>query len=269
LADATINGVHLYYELAGHGPASLVLVHGSWGDHHNWDGVAPDLARSFRVVTYARRGHSESGPAPEPGSIEDDVLDLAGLIEHLHLAPAHVAGSSLGASIALKLAAARPELFATLIAHEPPLFEMLEGNPVGAEVRTALMSVAARLGRGDTEGGARQFVEEVAFGPGAWDAMPEGTRRKFMSNAPTFLDEIRESGAYTVNLARLSRFDRPVLLTEGDQSHPFFRPILDQIASALPTATRHTFAGAGHVPHLTHPAQYVNTIVEFARDHEP
>jgi pimeloyl-ACP methyl ester carboxylesterase len=54
-----VNGVELYYELSGSGEP-LVLVHGSWGDHHNWDAVAGSPAQSFQVLTFDRRGHSAS-----------------------------------------------------------------------------------------------------------------------------------------------------------------------------------------------------------------
>ena len=59
MATANVNGVRLRYELNGTGDV-LVLVHGSWTSHHSWDRVLPRLADSFRVLTYDRRGHSES-----------------------------------------------------------------------------------------------------------------------------------------------------------------------------------------------------------------
>ena len=76
---------------------TVVLVHGSWGDHHNWDAVAPMLARSFRVLTYDRRGHSRSARPVGQGSLHEDAADLAAPIEGLGLAPKHVVGNSFGA----------------------------------------------------------------------------------------------------------------------------------------------------------------------------
>src|SRR5687767_7977384 len=96
-----INGVGLRYEVFGSGDVPVVLVHGSWGSHHNWDRVAPVLSESFRVVTYDRRGHSESERPPGQGSVHEDVADLAALIEHLEPGPAYVAGNSWGAVITL------------------------------------------------------------------------------------------------------------------------------------------------------------------------
>src|SRR5262249_12568418 len=99
---STINGVRLFWEQRGEQGPSLVLVHGSWGDHHNWEPVVPALARTFRVYTYDRRGHSLSERLPTQGSIEEDVADLAAFMTANHLAPAHVAGNSFGAAITLK-----------------------------------------------------------------------------------------------------------------------------------------------------------------------
>jgi pimeloyl-ACP methyl ester carboxylesterase len=55
----SLNGIKSFYERQGVGPP-IVLVHGSWGDHHNWDAVVPGLAREYDVIRYDRRGHSQS-----------------------------------------------------------------------------------------------------------------------------------------------------------------------------------------------------------------
>jgi pimeloyl-ACP methyl ester carboxylesterase len=91
--------------------------------------IEEDLGRRFRVVSYDRRGHTGSEDSPEPGTRRDDEDDLADLIGALDLAPANVVGSSFGASIALGLAARRPELFRTLCAHEPPLLSLAADDP--------------------------------------------------------------------------------------------------------------------------------------------
>src|SRR6266536_701439 len=124
----TINNVSPYYETTG-GGEPLVMVHGSWGDHHNWAPVVPLLSQSFQVMTFDRRGHSQSQTGSGQGSFAEDADDLAALIEQLDLAPAHVVGNSGGAVIALRLAAERPDLCRSLVVHEPPLIGLLEGKP--------------------------------------------------------------------------------------------------------------------------------------------
>ena len=44
MATAKVNGVRLFYELHGAGAVPIVLVHGSWDSHHDWDLVLPRLA---------------------------------------------------------------------------------------------------------------------------------------------------------------------------------------------------------------------------------
>ncbi|WP_434112614.1 alpha/beta fold hydrolase [Methylocaldum sp. GT1TLB] len=83
MAAANVNGVRLFYELQGSGEAPLALVHGSWDSHHDWDLLVPRLVDSFRVLTYDRRGHSESTCPPGQGSVREDVADLAALIQDL------------------------------------------------------------------------------------------------------------------------------------------------------------------------------------------
>ena len=41
---------------------------------------------------------------------------------------------------------------------------------------------------------------------------------------------------------------------------PFFGPIAELVVQAFPRSSTHTFEGAGHVPHISHPQQYVETV---------
>lgn len=264
MPTGTINGVRLFWEQRGdHGPP-LVLVHGSWGDHHNWDAVMPSLTRSFRVFVYDRRGHSQSERVSSQGSIEQDVADLAAFIAANNLAPAHIAGNSFGAVITLNVIAAQPELVASATVHEPPLIALIQDHPMMPAIRARLAAVIATLTSGDLETGARQFVENIALGPGMWDQLPPEMRQTFVFNAPTWLDEMHEpETAMTVDLARLSQFTRPLLITGGDKSPPLFPAILEKIAAGVPRVEQYTFRGAGHGPHLTHADEYVRIVTDF------
>lgn len=271
MAAAHVNGLRLFYEVSGTGEVPLVLVHGSWGSHHNWDRVVPGFADSFRVVTYDRRGHSQSERPTEQGSVREDVADLAALIEHLGLAPAWVAGTSFGASITLRLTVERPDLLRGAIAHEPPMFLLLAHEPKAAplleKASARVRAVAERIASGDPAGAAEQFVETVGFGSGTWAALPPALQQTFIDNAPTFLDEIRDPEALTFDLARIKADAPALLLTMGDRSPPTFAAVVAKLARALPKAEVLTFPGAGHVPHVTHPRAYIEAIKFFIRRH--
>jgi pimeloyl-ACP methyl ester carboxylesterase len=266
MSTTTVNGVQLYWELTGDSGEPLVFVHGSWVDHHAWDAVVPALSQSFRVLTYDRRGHSQSERPAAQGNTREDVADLAALIEALELAPAHVVGKSFGGSIVLRLSGERPDLFRSLIVNEPPLFDLLADEPEGQAILQAIKpridAIVERLEAGDMEGGVRAFVDTI-FGPGVWEQIPSEVKQIVIFNAPTFLDERRDPESLSVDLARLRRFPHPALLTAGEQGPPFFKPIVEKIANALPQAERMTFPGVGHEPEYEAPERYVATVTEF------
>lgn len=274
MPEAKVNGVRLHYELDGTGEP-LVFIHGSWGDHANWAPVVPGLAASFRVLRYDRRGHSQSERLPGQGSVHEDVADAAALVEHLGLAPAHVVGNSYGSCIALRLAAVRPDVVRSVAAHEPPFFGLLRGTPQGdaavAEMQKAAAPVLRLIEEGRHGEAAERFMDEIALGPGAWATLPPALQRVMTHNAPTWLDEYHDPDALSVATPEalgLERVKAPVLLSDGDQSPPFFAQILERLTARLPGATRHTYAGARHIPHITHSDAFVATITAFARKGE-
>ena len=262
-----INDVNLYWELTGQEGESLVLVHGSWGDHHNWDAVVSELSKTFRVLTYDRRGHSKSERREAQGNMEEDVSDLIALVEHVGLVPAHITGNSGGAAVALKAAARNANVFKSLVVHEPPLFDLLkdipEAQPYLQAVISRIEAVTALIENGEDEQAAKLFVETIAFGPGAWQELPLSVQQTFIHNAPTFLDETKDPENLYIETGKLSHFNKPTVLTQGTQSPPFFRMVLEQLAKALPIAQSRTFEGAGHVPHLSHPKEYVDMLKNF------
>jgi pimeloyl-ACP methyl ester carboxylesterase len=259
--------VRLHYEVAGSGEP-IVFVHGSWTDHHSWDLVAPLLSSSYTVISFDRRGHSQSDTPSGQASIRDDVADLAAIIEALGPAPAHVAGNSFGAVITLRLAAERPELLRSVMLHEPPLLGLLAGDPQGEpmldESSRRIGAVVEQIASGDHAGAARRFVEEVALGPGQWDVLSPDVQDTFVVNAPSFLDEVQEGPeALSIDLAAVSGITQPMLLSRGDQSPPFFSLVIAKLAAALPAAEQRLIRGAGHVPHQSHPTEYADMVREF------
>lgn len=267
-----INDVNLYWGILGDKGDPLVFVHGSWGDHHNWDAVVDELSKDYRVLTYDRRGHSKSERLQQQGSAEEDVSDLIALTEYLNLPPAHVIGNSGGAAIVLKTATRRPDIFKTLVVHEPPLFGLLkdidEAQPMLKVVEQRIRAVVDLIATNEYEQAAKLFVETIAFGPGAWQGLPEQAKQTFIYNAPTFLDEIRDPANLEFDTSQLSLFDKPALLTHGSESPPFFIMCLDTIAKAFKNGRRFVFKGAGHVPHMSHPHQYIQRLKQFCNSYQ-
>jgi pimeloyl-ACP methyl ester carboxylesterase len=243
----------------------VVLVHGSLTDHTTWQFTGPTIADDHVVVSYDRRGHSRSGPVDGRGTRRMHEADLIEIIEHLGGDPVHLVGNSYGGSIVLGVAARRPDLLLSVTAHEPPLIGVADGSDaeLSALIAEALevaaqVELAVRSGR--VEEGVRRFVEDVALGPGTWDLLPHDLRSAMIANAPSFLEMLDDENW---GAAPSVGQDLPLLITNGSASPGWLRAISEEVLRRHPGASRHTFVGAGHVPHLTHPADYASVWKGF------
>jgi pimeloyl-ACP methyl ester carboxylesterase len=96
--------VKLYYREEGSGPPVL-LIHGFGASTFTWRRVAPELARTNRVILVDLKGFGQSDkPFDERYSAYDQAELLAQLIEEKDLRDLTLVGHSFGGGIALLLA---------------------------------------------------------------------------------------------------------------------------------------------------------------------
>jgi pimeloyl-ACP methyl ester carboxylesterase len=120
-----VPGARLHYEVRGSGP--LLFVIGSPMAAAEFAPLADALAADHTVVTYDPRGFAGS-PINDPGqpsTPQQRAGDVVAILDDLGAASADLFGSSGGAVTGLALAAMHPGRVRTLIAHEPPLTELL------------------------------------------------------------------------------------------------------------------------------------------------
>ncbi|MDT7725709.1 MAG: hypothetical protein QOI21_2285 [Actinomycetota bacterium] len=145
----------LHYEVRGRGP--LVVLVGAPMDARSFAPLADLLATDHTVLTTDPRGINRS-PVDDPdrdSTPEMRADDLARLITHLDAGPAVVLGSSGGAVSVLALVQAHPELVHTVIAHEPPLDELLDDRQ---ELRERSEDLIATYLAGDVMGAWKKFM---------------------------------------------------------------------------------------------------------------
>jgi pimeloyl-ACP methyl ester carboxylesterase len=96
----------LAYERAGSGPA-LVLLHGLGHRRQGWAAVLDKLTPHRDVISVDLPGHGQSPPLRASGQhpVEAIAEQIGTLLSELGLARPHLAGNSLGGTIALTLAA--------------------------------------------------------------------------------------------------------------------------------------------------------------------
>ncbi len=105
-------GVKIHYLVDGQGEPVL-LIHGfTLNGQRQWGapGILQALAKEYRVIALDNRGHGHSGKPHDPKQYGTEMVeDAVRLLDHLKIDKAHVAGYSMGATIALKLLVTHPE----------------------------------------------------------------------------------------------------------------------------------------------------------------
>jgi pimeloyl-ACP methyl ester carboxylesterase len=122
-----VPGGRVYYEIRGSGPLLLVVGQPMTG----FGPLADVLADDHTVVTYDPHGVGES-TVDDPSlavTPEIEADDLAQIVDALNGERADVFGSSGGAVAALAFAARHADKAGTVIAHEPPVAELLPDAP--------------------------------------------------------------------------------------------------------------------------------------------
>lgn len=113
-----VDGVRVAYRTIGDGPP-LVLLHGTALSSAIWRGFGyvGALRDRYRLILVDLRGHGRSDTPHDEDSYSMELVsgDVLAVLDHLDVPTAHVLGYSLGARVALALAAGAPERLSSLI----------------------------------------------------------------------------------------------------------------------------------------------------------
>lgn len=239
----------------------LVLVHGVATSHTVWRHVVPELAKRRQVVTPDMPGFGASPPTGR-GFVLEDVADaLAG--ELAHLGRFDLLGNSLGGAVAVVLAERRPELVRRLILAAPAGMAPRRRPVPAVAGRVIPVLVAARRGLGPPLAG-RALVRRLLLANIVVD--PVGTSA---DEARALMRASRGStrigAAITAVVAadlrpRLARLEVPVGFLWGDRDPLIPFASLPGLRALVPDARVEVIAGAGHVPQIDRPGEFVAAV---------
>ena len=204
-----VPGARLHYEVRGDGP--LVLVIGSPMPAADFAPLAHALAGDHTVVTYDPRGlsHSTIDDPRQDATPELRADDVAALIDALGADRADVFGSSGGAVTGLELVTRHPEKVGTLVAHEPPLMELL---PDPERQRAATEDIIETFHREGPPAAWMKFMRNAGFevdqDSGAPVGPPPSTddQAKQLADMTRFFDhELRYTAHYVPQIDALKK----------------------------------------------------------------
>jgi 3-oxoadipate enol-lactonase len=112
---ASVNGQNIWYEDTGGVGPVVAFSHGFLMDREMFAANVAALVPDYRCITWDQRGFGKTGPATTPFTYWDSAQDLLGLLDHLGIERATLAGMSQGGFIALRAALLAPERVTALV----------------------------------------------------------------------------------------------------------------------------------------------------------
>jgi pimeloyl-ACP methyl ester carboxylesterase len=251
---ATVNGVRLWYWDTGGAGEPLILCHPGSQSSQIWLYQQPVFAAAgFRVIAYSRRGHykSDCGPNSDCGTL---VGDLAGLLDILQVAKAHMLGAAAGGIVAMGFA----------IAHASRVLSLILAGTIVAPEEEEWRVLYRRLGLASV----RPVVptEFLELGPSYRSLNPEGVARFVeLEHASNSGRAVRQPVGALVNWAAMGRLEVPVLLLTGEADLYAPPPLQSMIASHLPRHELLTLREVGHAPYWEAPGKFNGAVLDFLR----
>ena len=218
-----VPGARLYYERRGTGP--LLLLIGSPMDSTGFAGLASALAGDYTVVTYDPRGIGNSSRQDLGRDVtpEQQADDVHRLLAALGREPAYVFGSSGGAVVGLALVTAHLGQVRTLVAHEPPVVELL---PDSAQVRTQIQDIYDTYRADGADKAMQKFMAHAGLGaaPGQkaeaplWEPSPEQMARMRATTEVFLAHLIRPTTRYRPDIEALRTAPTRIVVAVGATS---------------------------------------------------
>jgi pimeloyl-ACP methyl ester carboxylesterase len=256
----------------------LLLLHGVGRCAEDYREFAEGLLMDWHVHAPDFRGHGGSDRVPGKYLVTDHAHDTMAFVRDVIAEPVVIYGHSLGAMVALAVAATLPGLVRGIVLEDPPFHTM--GRQIAQTPWQALfmgMRDVARSGT-DSDELAVALADLSVPTPGRSGLTKLGQLRsreslRFSARCLAQLDpnvftpviEGRWLDGYDERELYL-RVGCPVLLLQGDPSAggALTDADADAAMAALPGCRRVQFPGVGHLIHQDQPAAALRALQEFA-----
>lgn len=252
--------------LAGpEGGTPLLMLHGVTTRWQTWLGVMPAFAPRWQVYALDHRGHGRSGRAADGYRILDYSADEIAFLREVVGRPAIVMGHSLGAIIAIAIAADAPELVRAVILEDPPLGAFSD-QVLSERSEFARFLAVRELARGGLS--AAELAAPLAALMPDIDAAALRSRAVGLSQldpeALTFILDGRAKEGCDL-AGRLKRIASPVLLLQGNLA---LGAALEDERATLATnlladCTFVQMPNVGHGMHAGDPVGFCRIVTDF------
>jgi pimeloyl-ACP methyl ester carboxylesterase len=271
---AQVNGARLWYRITGEGEP-VAQIHGAGFGHFNFDLATPALARHFRIVDYDMRGYGKSDRPRQRYDMEVWADDLAGLLDALDIARAHVHGTSMGGMIAIVFAGKYPERTSSVVIN-------CAAAKLGRTGRLIFRNWID-IARLDPAGpGSRTLAELIAWQAFSKEFLEAPEAEAAIDNTQTILRESNDLEVFTAACqamcdmdvrAWLPKITAPALVLGGsdDVMTPWDQGPggagQEAIYEGIPGAEKHVIEGSGHSTIFDNAEEHNRVVLDFFARH--
>lgn len=253
-----INGIDIFHEIVGTGPAML-LIHGLGNDLREWAPTIEILKDRFTLIAYDMRGSGRSAKPAGPYTMDMMAADAAELVREVATPPVSVMGFSMGGCVALKLALERPDLVNKLV-----LVSTLPSwkGPMGPSD-----DVDALFHRTDVSEGLLVEVYETIFGAAyrgrvsAEDYVAQRMDDEYPQTADSYLGQLAALEGFDVR-ERVGRIESQTIIVVGTDDMVVPPENSRWLAENIPHARLETIEGAGHMLPVECPAEFTSCLAK-------
>jgi 3-oxoadipate enol-lactonase len=252
---ATVNGQQLYFEDHGGEGPPVILSHGFLLDHEMFSAQVGVLAEDYRVITWDERGFGQTEYDGKPFSYWDSASDCLGLLDHLGIDRAVLAGMSQGGFLSLRAAMTAPDRVRALI-----LLDTEAGVPAPETAAMEQGMVDFWLAVGPVDDLANPVADLIIGEPvenakwiAKWRSVPNDAILE-PAHCLHRRDDITD---------RLGEITCPALVVHGTEDMSIPMDKAEALSAGLVGSTGVVKVPGGHAANLTHPEAVNAAIVDF------
>jgi 3-oxoadipate enol-lactonase len=254
---ARVNGVVIHHQVIGaaEGKPLIVFSNSVGTDFRIWRDVVVRLAGDFTILCYDSRGHGLSDTGATPYTLDDQVGDLAALMDHLGFKSALICGLSVGGMVAQALQAVRPDLVAALVL-------CATGHKIGT---TEFWN--ARIAAVESEGIASiaDQVFERWFTPAFRETVEFAGYRNMLIRQPVAGYAATCAALREADLTKIAaRIDAPAICIAGEADGATPPALVAELAKLIPGAHYELIQDAAHIVPVEQPEILTEIIRGFA-----
>ena len=252
---APVNGINLYYESHGSGPA-VVFAHGAGGNHLSWWQQIPVFAQRFRCITFDHRafGRTVDGDGEAQKGRRGFHDDLRALLDLLEIEDVRIVAQSMGGRTAVGFSLLNPGRCKALV------LAGTTGGAIDDDVRQ-MQDAYRETDLGQLPLGKRSVSPALVERAAALEFLYRSIGRMNPPRAKDFLAPI--PGYRGSSAERLAQADFPILFLVGDHDAVTPPDIIAGCHRATPASQLVVIPDSGHSTYFEQPDAFNVAVMSF------